>query len=170
MTEVMVERSYPEPLSDEVLNRNLDAALPCLNLHRVQWRRSFLSMDRRELICHFTARDAESVRIALQQAGARRGLVWSCGIEDAPDTAESDLLLADVYACCAASPGETAAPAPDAMCLATHRVKTLRRYLSRDGQRMIALYTAPDAESVRLALQGAGRPPERVRAFSHLLP
>lgn len=169
MTDVMVERSYPEPLSDEVLNRNFDAALPCLHLHRVQWRRSLLSMDRRELLCHFSARDAESVRIALQQAGARRGLVWSCHIEDAPGTAESDLLRAGVYACCAMAPGAYARAA-DAMCLATHRVKTLRRYVSLDRQRMVALYAAPDAESVRLALQSAGPPPERVWSFRHLLP
>jgi hypothetical protein len=171
MSEVMVERSYPEPLSDEVLNRNLDAALPCLNLHRVTWRRSFLSLDRKELVCPFSARDAESVRIALQQAGARRGLVWSCRIEDAPGMAEGDVQQAAVYACSASPESDiVSAFEPDALCLVTHRVKTLRRYVSLDRRRLIALYEAPDAESVRLALHGAGLQPEYVRAFSHLLP
>jgi hypothetical protein len=43
-------------------------------------------------------------------------------------------------------------------CLEAHRVRFLRTYFSRDRRRMICLYEAPDAESVRLAQQGAGVP------------
>ena len=38
-------------------------------------------------------------------------------------------------------------------------------YLSADRKRTISLYQAPDAESVRLALQAASVPVERVWAF-----
>jgi hypothetical protein len=41
----------------------------------------------------------------------------------------------------------------------------VRTYLSADRQRMISLYQAPDAESVRLALQAASIPVERVWTF-----
>ena len=52
-----------------------------------------------------------------------------------------------------------------ASCLLTHRVQRVRTYLSTDRRRMISLYQAPDAESVRLALQDASMPVERVWAF-----
>ncbi len=45
-----------------------------------------------------------------------------------------------------------------AWCLEAHRVRFLRSYFSRDGRRMLCLYEAPDAESVRLARAKAGIP------------
>lgn len=49
-----------------------------------------------------------------------------------------------------------------AWCLDLHRVKFLHTYLSKDGKRMICVYEAPDAESVRLANETAKLPFERV--------
>lgn len=43
-------------------------------------------------------------------------------------------------------------------CLEAHGVRFLKTYFSRDRRRMICLYEAPDAESVRLAEQKAGVP------------
>jgi hypothetical protein len=45
-----------------------------------------------------------------------------------------------------------------AWCLAAHGVRFLRSYFSRDRRRMVCLYEAPDAESVRLAQQKATLP------------
>jgi hypothetical protein len=45
-----------------------------------------------------------------------------------------------------------------AWCLEAHGVRFLRTYFSRDRRRMICLYEAPDAESVRLAEEKAGVP------------
>jgi hypothetical protein len=45
-----------------------------------------------------------------------------------------------------------------ARCLEAHAVSFLRTYFSRDRRRMICLYEAPDAESVRLAQTTAGVP------------
>ena len=42
-----------------------------------------------------------------------------------------------------------------AWCLEQHRVRWVRSYLSSDGRRMLCLYRAPDAESVRLAQREA---------------
>ncbi|OFZ96716.1 MAG: hypothetical protein A3H35_07925 [Betaproteobacteria bacterium RIFCSPLOWO2_02_FULL_62_17] len=52
-----------------------------------------------------------------------------------------------------------------ASCLVTPRVQRVRTYLSANRRRMISLYKAPDAESVRLALQAVNIPVERVWAF-----
>jgi hypothetical protein len=57
-----------------------------------------------------------------------------------------------------------------AWCLEAHGVSFLRTYFSRDRRRMVCLYEAPDAESVRLAQERAGMPFERAwaaRAVRH---
>jgi len=51
-----------------------------------------------------------------------------------------------------------------AWCLEAHGVRYLRTYFSRDRRRMVCLYEAPDAESVRLAEGKAGVPFERAWA------
>jgi hypothetical protein len=51
-----------------------------------------------------------------------------------------------------------------AWCLEAHRVRFLKSYFSRDRRRMLCLYEAPDAESVRLVQERARLPFERVWA------
>ena len=51
-----------------------------------------------------------------------------------------------------------------AWCLEAHAVSHLKSYFSRDRRRMVCLYEAPDAESVRLAQEKAGLPFERAWA------
>jgi Protein of unknown function (DUF4242) len=51
-----------------------------------------------------------------------------------------------------------------AWCLEAHGVRFLRTYFSRDRRRMVCLYEAPDAESVRLAQEKAGLPFQRAWA------
>lgn len=52
--------------------------------------------------------------------------------------------------------------AASALCYDSRRITHLRTCLSLDGRRMICEYSAPDAESVRLANVQAGVPFERV--------
>jgi hypothetical protein len=49
-----------------------------------------------------------------------------------------------------------------AWCLDAHRVRFLKTYFSADRRRMICVYEAPDAESVRLAQTKAEMPFDRV--------
>jgi len=49
-------------------------------------------------------------------------------------------------------------------CFEAHGVSFLRTYFARDRRRMVCLYEAPDAESVRLAQEKAGLPFERAWA------
>lgn len=172
MTDVVVERVYPEGASDDALMRNFRQSLFCLDLHRVQWRRSYLSADRRELVCHFAARDAESVRLALRQSEVlRQGRVWAATVHDEPGATDDGLLQAGVLACRAARPADRFdLPEPVGQCLLTHRVTPVRSYLSSDRRRLVGLYRAPDAESVRLALRDAGAELERVWVCRHLHP
>jgi hypothetical protein len=47
-------------------------------------------------------------------------------------------------------------------CRDLHQVRYLRGYLSGDRLRMVCLFEAPDAESVRIANRQAGMPYERI--------
>lgn len=49
-----------------------------------------------------------------------------------------------------------------AWCLEAHRVRFLKSYFARDRRRMVCLYEAPDAESVRLVQEQARLPFERM--------
>jgi hypothetical protein len=170
MTDILVERHWDKALSDADMHAVLQSAGECLGIHRVNWHGSRLSADGHELFCHFSAADAESVRLALSQPGSPRGRVWAGTVHDAPDVSKDELAKASVVVVRnfdKPTPIEEieAAEQSGASCLVTHQVERLRTYLSADGQRTISLYRAPDAESVRLALQAAGIPAERVWAF-----
>ena len=56
-------------------------------------------------------------------------------------------------------------------CLDIHNVRFVRTFFSADRRRMICLYEAPDAESVRLAQRQAGLPFDSVWAATfHQMP
>jgi hypothetical protein len=175
MTDILVERHWDQSLSDADMHSMLASAGGCLGIHRVNWHGSSLSADGHETFCHFSAADAESVRIALQQAGSPRGQVWAGTVHDVPGFTKDLLARANVFACRTfEAPVEfeevQAVEHEGASCLLTHRVHCVRTYLSADRRRMVSLYHAPDAESVRLALHDASMPVERVWAFRQFRP
>jgi hypothetical protein len=175
MTDILVERHWDRALSDADMHTMLGSAADCLGIHRVDWHGSRLSADGHELFCHFSAADAESVRIALNQAGSSRGFVWTGTVHDAPGftgdlLARANVLVSRRFEAPVDLEDVQAVEHAGASCLATHRVHFVRTYLSTDRRRMIGLYQAPDAESVRLALHDAGMPVERVWAFRQFRP
>jgi hypothetical protein len=175
MREIVVERHWEVALTEEDVQRIFNEAVDCLNIHRVDWNGSLLSSDGGELFCHYTAPDAESVRMAMHQAGHQRGLVWAGSVYDAPGLTEDDLARANVLVSRkfdqpVAIETIQALEEAGASCLEIHRVKWIRTYFSADRRRMVCLYQAPDAESVRLAQREAGMPVERVWAFRQFRP
>ncbi|HEY0463366.1 MAG TPA: nickel-binding protein [Polyangiaceae bacterium] len=175
MTEVLVERHAEQPLSELSMFRMSEAGSGCMDLHRVHWNRSLLSADGRELICHFSAADLESVRLVLKAQGSLRAEVWACSWRDAPGLSAHELAQANVFASwrfnAPIAPEELESiDASAAVCLRNHRVRFLRTFLASDRRRVICLCLAADAESVRLALRDAKPPVERVWAFRHFQP
>lgn len=175
MNDILVERHWDTPLTDADIQNMLESTGGCLAAHRCGWYGSLLSADGHELFCHFSGPDAESVRIALHEAGSPRGSVWAGTVHDAAGVAEPELeqanvlvsrrfeqpaVLAEVQAIEDAGSG----------CLDAHRVRFVRTFFSNDHRRMICLYRAPDAESVRMAQREAGMPVERVWAFRQFRP
>ena len=75
MDNVFVIREFEAPQSLEDISVIADESESCLNLWRVQWQQSYLSLDGTKMICHFQAPDAESVRAGLRQAGSKQSLI-----------------------------------------------------------------------------------------------
>ena len=73
---VIVERSFSAPDTFERLKAIVDTKAWCLEQHRVNWARSFLSTDGRRMLCFYGAPDAESVRLAQREAELPVDTVW----------------------------------------------------------------------------------------------
>ncbi len=80
MPTLIVERSFAEPLTDDVLAAVQERMAPCLDEYGVTWVRSYFSTDRRRMICHYEAADAEAVRASNRAAEALFDHVWSAEI------------------------------------------------------------------------------------------
>jgi hypothetical protein len=175
MTHVIVERQWEEPRTDADLQQMVENSAECLARHRCDWNGSLLSADRRDLVCHFTGPDTESIRIALRQAGSPYSKAWAATIHDAPGFDDADLERANVLVARRfeePADFEAIQAIEDAGkgCLDVHRVRFVRSFFSRDRKRMICLYEAPDAESVRMAQREAAMPVERAWSFQRVTP
>ena len=163
MTQMFLERSFDPPLSKQgVLDLAIDAA-GCFGIHRVDWHRSLLSTDGRKLVCWFSAPDIESARIALRTVNSDVRRLWSGAVHDAPGLGKGDVRSANVLVERSFEDRVELQDIQDiedagAWCLDTYNVRFLRTYFSTDRKRMICLYEAPDAESVRQAQREAGVP------------
>jgi hypothetical protein len=170
---VISERSFVEPISFADIGTMAERASWCFDLHHVGYRRSFLSLDGRRMVCHFEAPDAESVRNALRQLDKPFERVWTASIHNPPQATirvspGSHEMARVVVERLFETPVDfeeiRAIEDRGARCRVQHRVRSLRTYFSADRRRMISFYAAPDAESVRLVQRQAGTPFERVWA------
>ena len=167
MEPVVCERRIEPPIRiDDIPAMEAQAAW-CLQQHRVSHVTSLLSLDGRLLLCVFEAPDAESVRTVHRQVGAPFEHLWTATIHT-PPTVPADASLATTHGTlivverCFAEPTDfmtiQAIEDRGSWCLDQHRVRFVRSYFATDRRRMICLYTAPDAESARLAQVQAGVP------------
>ncbi|PXX99341.1 DUF4242 domain-containing protein [Halomonas sp. LBP4] len=175
MIDVLVERYFEEPLGAELVMTLTLGAQACFDLHRIAWQGSLLAKDGHRLLCHFHAPDAEAARIGLRQAGADVTGLWAGTVHDAPGPPPTDLAGANVLVERSFDEPVTveaiqALEDAGSACLQNHRVRFVRTFFSLSGKRMICLYRAPDAESVRLAQHQAGMPMDRVWAFQLVSP
>ncbi len=178
MPELFLERDFDPPLlaaAVRAVSRSLQEQ-GCLDLHRVEWAGSLLSADGRKMVCRFRAADAESVRIVLRTVGvADMSRLWPGTRHDRPGLTEAESAAANVLVRRRFEQPVTleeiqAREDAGAWCLEARRVKFIRTFFSTDCRRMICLYQAPDAESVRQAQRQAGMPVEDVWAFNAVLP
>lgn len=165
---LILERAFdpPRPLA-EVHTRIRESGW-CFAMHRVDWKESFLSTDGRAMVCWFSAPDQESVRIALRQTGADTRILWPGTVHPGREPGEPNVLVERSFA----QPGTLAEiqslEDAAAWCLKSHGVRCVRSFFSLDRKRMLCLYEAPDAESVRLSQHKAAMPVDSVWAFQRI--
>jgi hypothetical protein len=174
-TYVFLERRFSPPLEPADVLALAAGAAGCFGMHRVNWRHSLLSSDGSRMLCSFDAPDMESARIAMRQSDVDTTNFWRGNIQNAPNVGPQDMRQANVLverSFDAAVELSQIQDLEDAglRCLEIRRVRFLRTFFSFDRKRMICLYAAPDAESVRQAQVEAGVPFDEAWAFQLIEP
>jgi len=175
VTHVFLERNFAQPVTLGFVKELASNAAGCFDLHRVRWERSLLATDGRRMFCHFRAPDAESARIALRESGDDVRVLWPGTVHDKPgldaaQIASANVLVERRFAVSTALEEIQAIEGAGSGCLEARNVSFLRTLHSLDRQRMICLYRAPDAESVRQAQREAGVPFADAWACSAIFP
>lgn len=79
MAILIVEQTFEVPLTDEEHDRLKKRLDPCLDRHGGRWMRSYISADRKRVLCEFEAADAEAVRASYRGADVPFERVWTVG-------------------------------------------------------------------------------------------
>jgi hypothetical protein len=77
MVFLIMEKEFEQPFTPDAHDDEARRLDPCLAAHDVRWLRSYLSVDRRRMICEFEAADAEAVRSSFRSAGVGFVRVWA---------------------------------------------------------------------------------------------
>jgi hypothetical protein len=80
MANMIVEQTFDSPLTSDELNAMAKRVDPCLEAHGATWVRSYISSDRKRVVCEFEAPDAEKVRESYRSAGVQFDRVWSAEV------------------------------------------------------------------------------------------
>lgn len=80
MAILVLKQTFETPISPEELNDSARRIDKCLEAHGARWMRSYLSKDRKRMICEFEAPDAEQVRDSYRSAGVDFERCWSADV------------------------------------------------------------------------------------------
>jgi hypothetical protein len=80
MAVLVLEQSFDPPVTNEQLNEAARRFDRCLEAHGARWMRSYVSKDRKRMICEFEAPDAEQVRASARSAGVPFDDCWAADI------------------------------------------------------------------------------------------
>lgn len=130
----------------------------CLDIHRVEWCRSYLATDGTRMLCWYRALDAESVRLVLRQQDAAGAQVWGAdpGDDKSVDVPADDCVIVEI---------DTGGPDPDTLvsdqltsitALQEHGQLVSRSFASRGGQRLALVCEGLDVTGISEALESEG--------------
>ena len=80
MATMVVEQSFEKAITPEEMNAMARRVDPCLEAHGAVWMRSYISSDRKRVLCEFEAADAEKVRESYRSAGVEFERVWAAEV------------------------------------------------------------------------------------------
>ena len=153
---VLVERSFETPVELPQLHAQEVAVAWCLELHGVRFQSTFVSTDRRRMVCRYDAPDADAVRKTQDTGALPYERIWSAiQVPGFPDPAPADFETVVVERDWTQSPvtvdrvGDLMRAAAD--CMNRLRTTLAVSYVALDGRHQICVFRAPDAEAVRRA-------------------
>ena len=175
MEHVIVEGRYSEPTTPEAVIERGEGQRFCFDLYGSHPVTYYLALDGGHICCGFRAPDAESVRRALARIGVLPPeRVWTASLEgaagDVADLARAAssaagrgalVLVERDFALPVDFAAVQALEDAGSWCLDQHHVRFLGTFFAKDRRRMICLYAAPDAETVRLTNRRLQLPFER---------
>ncbi len=164
MIDVVMERQWPSPLTESDFWAEAEAGPDCMPLYQVQWLESYLAADGSRLVCHFLSPDLESIRAYLRQTDTAYLTLWSGAAHDVGLDLEPNVLVERSFEQAVTLEAIQAIEDAGAQCLQMRNVTFTNTLFSQDRMRMLCLYHAADAQSVREAQQEAGMPMDRVWA------
>ena len=169
MSEVVMLREFGHPLDKEEFYAMARDAMGCLELYRADWQESFMAADGSRLVCRFQAPDSEAIRLLSRGDGATEKSVWSGEVHDA---AEGPVNVVVERSFDQTADLEQIQALEDAVawCLEEYRVQFVRTVFSSDHRRMLCLYRAPDAESVRRTQEQGNLPFDSIWPCLHFTP
>ncbi len=163
-----IDPSKAPPRHDETLS-------PCLGLHSVGWRGSFLSDDHARAFCVYEAPDSDGLRRAYRNAGVPFTNIWATHDLKSPVPSvhahHATVFVVDERFDPPVDPAKGAPQSPElSPCLRTYGVDWVRSLVAEDGTQCRCVYRAPDADAVRRAYRTAGMAFESVWCSSALDP
>lgn len=171
MSAYILERDFDPALSMDDFIQMAKEGIPCMQIYRVQWQESFLAPDGTRLYCHFNAPDAEAIRGVLRMENAPYRDIWNSDIQDTgEDVSGMNVMVERNFPEPVNFDDIAAIEEKGAWCLDAHNVKFIRSFFSNDRKRMLCLYHAPDAESVKQSQIKAEMPFDEIWACQRLTP
>ena len=170
MEEIVLVREFSPALGKSGFYDMAREAMGCMDIYRAQWSESLMSEDGSRLICRFQAPDTESLRQMSRGDGAAYKAVWPATIHESDFDALARVVVERNFEAPASMDELQARENAAATCLQLHRVDFIRSFFSTDRTKMVCLYTAPDAESVRVAQSQARMPFDKVWGCQHFTP
>ena len=170
MTVVVVEREYENAITEQDIAAMAKEGMDCMSLYAIDWIESFLSASGKLLVCQFRAPDAETARTALRQLGITPKAVWSASLHEVGPGRSPNVMVERRFEQAVSLEALQAQEDASAFCLEAHDVSFVRTLFSLDRKRMLCLYHAPDAQSVREAQRKAEMPVEQVWACREIRP
>jgi hypothetical protein len=164
MVNVVVERQFAPAINAAIFQEMAAEGAECMPLYRVKWHESLLAEDGRRLVCRFESPDVESVRIVAKEKNAIGKVLWSGTVHDTGRDGVANVMVERRFDGPVTVESLQVIEDAAAWCMEQYKVTFLRTFFSADQRRMLCLYEAPDAESVRLAQHEAKMPVERVWA------
>ncbi|MFO7550228.1 MAG: DUF4242 domain-containing protein [Haliea sp.] len=171
--EIVLERSFDPPIGAGDVRAMAQLLDDCSRSYKFSWRESYLAADGGRMCCWFSGVDAESVRHVLRQNGVDTSALWPGTVHSAaPPHSElqPNVLVTRSFAKPVELEHIQAIEDAGDWCLQSYQTSFVRTLFSLDRKRMLCLYCAPDAESVRLAQRQAGMPVQGVWSFTTFRP